>query len=131
MKIIINNIQKAESFAALFQHIKLITDNINIMFEKDRLYVQSMDQARVSIFEIIIPRTWFDEYSVDESINLGINSSYCKNIKCTRQKSVVLEMTNIMNNFISYWGKGPKIANRFNNISKYLSWIWNPNYWLL
>ena len=75
MKIIINNMQKADCFAALFQHIKLMTDNINMMFEHDRLYVQSMDSARVSIFEIIIPSTWFDEYTVNESVNLGINSS--------------------------------------------------------
>ena len=54
MNIIINNLQKADTFAAIFQHIKLMTDNINIMFEKDRLYVQSMDSARVSIFEINI-----------------------------------------------------------------------------
>ena len=90
MKIIINNMQKAECFAAIFQHIKLMTDNINIMFERERLYVQSMDSARVSIFEIIIPRTWFDEYIVDEPVNLGINSSILYKILNARDKNQVM-----------------------------------------
>jgi len=90
MKIVINNIQKAECFAALFQHIKLMTDNINIMFEHDRMYVQSMDHARVSIFEIIIPSTWFDEYTVDPQVNLGINSSILYKILNARDKNQVM-----------------------------------------
>ena len=92
MKIIINNMQKAECFAALFQHIKLMTDNINIMFERERLYVQSMDSARVSIFEIIIPSTWFDEYTVDEPVNLGINASILYKILNARDKTQVMCM---------------------------------------
>jgi len=92
MKIIINNMQKADCFAALFQHIKLMTDNINMMFEHDRLYVQSMDSARVSIFEIIIPSTWFDEYTVNESVNLGINSSILYKILNARDKTQIMCM---------------------------------------
>ena len=92
MKIVINNIQKAECFAALFQHIKLMTDNINIMFEHDRMYVQSMDHARVSIFEIIIPSTWFDEYTVDSQVNLGINSSILYKILNARDKNQVMSL---------------------------------------
>lgn len=89
MNIIINNIQKAECFAAIFQHIKSMTDNINIMFEKDRLYVQSMDSARVSIFEINIPSTWFDEYThtTEHNISIGINSSILYKILNARDKN--------------------------------------------
>ena len=52
MNIVINNPQKADSFASLFQHIKLFSEHVNVMFEKERVYLQSMDTSRVSIFEI-------------------------------------------------------------------------------
>ena len=94
MNIVINNLQKAETFAAIFQHIKLMTDNINIMFEKDRMYVQSMDSARVSIFEINIPCSWFDEYShtTDRNISIGINSSILFKILNARDKNQVMRI---------------------------------------
>ena len=92
MKIIINNIQKAECFAAIFQHIKCMSDNINLMFETDRLYVQSMDQARVSIFEIVIPSTWFDSYTIANPINLGVNSSILYKILNARDKTQIMQM---------------------------------------
>ena len=92
MNIIINNIQKAECFAAIFQHIKLMTDNINMMFEKDRLYVQSMDSARVSIFEIIIPATWFDVYTVENQVNLGLNSAILYKILNARDKQQSMQI---------------------------------------
>ena len=77
MNIAITNLQKADCFASIFQHIKLLTDNINIMFEEERMYLQCMDSARVSIFEITIPKTWFDEYthSVPGGKTIGISSS--------------------------------------------------------
>ena len=94
MNIVINNLQKAETFAAIFQHIKLMTDNINIMFEKDRMYVQSMDSARVSIFEINIPSSWFDAYShtTDRNISIGINSSILFKILNARDKNQVMQI---------------------------------------
>jgi len=52
MNIIIRNPQKAECFSALFQHIHMFTDHINIIFEKEKMYLQSMDSSKVSIFEI-------------------------------------------------------------------------------
>ena len=76
MNIAITNLQKAETFAAIFQHIKVFTDNINIMFETERMYIQAMDTARVSIFEIMLPAAWFDKYEQTNATNttIGINT---------------------------------------------------------
>lgn len=88
MNISIRNLQKAETFSSLFQHIKLFSDNINIMFEKERVFVQSMDSARVSIFEINIPSDWFDvyEHTSVSAIPIGVNSSTLFRILNTRDK---------------------------------------------
>jgi proliferating cell nuclear antigen PCNA len=77
MNIVIKQPHKAECFAALFQHIKAFTEHINIMFEKERLYVQAMDNSHISIFEISLPAEWFDEYTLpgDSTITIGVSSS--------------------------------------------------------
>jgi proliferating cell nuclear antigen len=80
---------KAETFATIFQHMKLFTDNINIMFESERMFIQGMDSARVSIFEITLPATWFDEYEHEDqgTILIGISSSLLFRVLNTRDKS--------------------------------------------
>ena len=123
MNIIINNIQKAECFAAIFQHIKLMTDNINMMFERDRLYVQSMDSARVSIFEIIIPATWFDIYTVENQINLGMNSSILYKILNARDKQQSMQIEYDPDNddklSIHYTSPGTSELNKDNCFDKH------------
>lgn len=88
MNIAITNLQKAETFAAIFQHIKVFTDNVNIMFESERMYIQAMDTSRVSIFEIILPSTWFDKYEQTNTANttIGINTIILFKILNTRDK---------------------------------------------
>ena len=88
MNIAITNLQKAETFAAIFQHIKVFTDNVNIMFETERMYIQAMDTSRVSIFEIMLPAAWFDKYEQTNAANttIGINTVILFKILNTRDK---------------------------------------------
>ena len=88
MNIAITNLQKAETFAAIFQHIKVFTDNVNIMFEAERMYIQAMDTSRVSIFEIVLPAAWFDKYEQTNAANttIGINTIILFKILNTRDK---------------------------------------------
>lgn len=95
MNISLLNSEKADKFAYIFQHMKLFTEQINIMFEEERVYIQAMDSARVSIFEIDIKSTWFDKYerTEDGNVCLGINSSILYKILNTRDKSQELSIT--------------------------------------
>lgn len=88
MNVVIKNQAKAECFSGLFQHIRLFTEHINIMFETDKVYFQSMDSARVSIFELYLPATWFDIYkhTHDTPIAIGISSTLLFKILNTREK---------------------------------------------
>jgi proliferating cell nuclear antigen len=88
MNIIINNGPKADIFASLFQHIKLFSEHVNIMFEKERMYLQSMDTSRVSIFEIELSIDWFDVYEHTQASNicLGINTNILYKILNSRDK---------------------------------------------
>lgn len=87
MNIIINSPQKAECFAFIFQHIKVFTDHINIMFETERMYIQAMDNSRVSILEINIPKDWFDIYEITAGTTIGINANILFRVLNSREKS--------------------------------------------
>jgi proliferating cell nuclear antigen PCNA len=86
---------KAESFAGLFQHIKLFTGHINILFQTDKMFVQGMDSSRVSIFEIYLPAAWFDKYELtdDVDVTLGINVNIFSKVLATRDKAQMMRLT--------------------------------------
>ena len=94
MDIRINNPGKAEIFAALFQHIKLFTEHVNIMFSQDKMFIQAMDSSRVSIFEIHLPATWFDVYTNNRTpgITIGINASLLFKVLNAREKNQLLHI---------------------------------------
>jgi proliferating cell nuclear antigen PCNA len=98
MNIIIKNPAKADVFALIFQHIRVFTEHIIIMFEKERVYFQSMDSARISVFELNIPSSWFDtyEHNSNGTIPIGVNSTLLFKILNTREKSQQTEL--IFNN---------------------------------
>ena len=100
MNIVIKNQQKAECFSGIFQHIRLFTEHINITFEKERLYIQSMDTSHVSIFELYLPSAWFDTYEHNNAspITIGINSTLLFKILNTREKTQETNITYVINN---------------------------------
>jgi len=89
MNINIQQLQKAEIFTGLFQHVKAFTDHINIMFEKDRMYIQTMDSAHVSIIEMELPASWFDAYEHKQpgTLTIGISSSMLYRVLASREKT--------------------------------------------
>jgi proliferating cell nuclear antigen len=88
MNISITNQAKCDVFAALFQHMKLFTEHINIMFEPTRVYIQTMDSSHVSIIEIHLPASWFDTYELtsESGITIGVNSTLLYRILNIREK---------------------------------------------
>jgi proliferating cell nuclear antigen len=87
MNIKINNPAKCETFHIIFQNMKLYSDSVNVLFQTDRMYIQTMDTSHISIFELNIPSSWFDEYSVNKDVTLGINTLLMFKILSTREKT--------------------------------------------
>ncbi len=85
MKFTIENKDKAKAFSSMFQNMKLFSDHINLIFEQDRLYAQGMDSSHISVFEIIIPNTWFDNYWQEGNDVLGVNTVLFHKILGTRE----------------------------------------------
>jgi proliferating cell nuclear antigen len=92
MQIIIDNTTKAECFTTIFQHIRNFTEFINILFRPDGLFIQTMDNAHVSILELNIPKEWFSTYECEEDQTLGINVAILHKILATKDKSQIMNI---------------------------------------
>lgn len=94
MNILINDTAKADLFSSLFQHIKLFTEQVNITFNKDKMYLQTMDSSRVSIFEMHLPEKWFNEFKIDDdkTIILGVNANILFKVLNTRDKEQTINI---------------------------------------
>ena len=96
MNVEIHTSSKADAFVGLFQHIKLFTEHINILFQEERMFVQGMDSSRVSIFEIYLPSVWFDKYELTAEgapdVTLGINVNIFSRVLATRDKSQMIRL---------------------------------------
>jgi len=88
MDIKINNQSKLEIFSSIFHNIKCLTENVNIYFSDERMYIQTLDSSKTSILEINIPSSWFDYYSCDnDKCHIGINTNIFDKILSSRDKS--------------------------------------------
>ena len=87
MEILIKNSTNGEIFTTLFQHMKLFTENLNVHFQEDKVFIQGMDNAHVSVFEINLPKPWFDEYKLDSTTTIGVNTSMLFKVLNTKDKS--------------------------------------------
>jgi proliferating cell nuclear antigen PCNA len=94
MEIQINQPSNAEIFSGLFQYIKLFTNDINIHFETERLFIQALDTSRVSIFEVYLPKTWFDVYTINNETGavIGINTNNLYKVLHAREKNQRITM---------------------------------------
>jgi len=94
MNVTISNPIKADIFTAIFQNIKLFTNNINVTFNADNMYIQSMDSGHVSVLEINIPAAWFDSYehTHSSSITMGVHSPIFYKILSVRDKAQTLHI---------------------------------------
>ena len=87
MRVVITNKDKAKAFTSMFQNMKLFCEHINLMFEPGRLYAQGMDSSHISVFEIFIPSTWFDEYVQEGTSVIGLSTQHLFRILNTREES--------------------------------------------
>ena len=92
MEIVIRNSERADRFAAIFQHIKLFTDHIAITCGETHMRMQCMDNAHVAILEMSLPSSWFDEYNLADSVRIGFNATYLHRILSSRDKDQQIQL---------------------------------------
>jgi len=76
MRLTLENKSKQEIFVALFQLLKNWSSYINMHFEKERLYIQSMDKSHICLADIEIKSKWFSEYTCDLNNKIAVDSTH-------------------------------------------------------
>jgi len=94
MNLEIQDLTKAETFVSCFHHMKLFTERVNIIFQPEQFFIQSVDSAAVVIFEIVLPKTWFDVYTLkeDQTVVVGLNTHLFFKVLNSREKTQRIEM---------------------------------------
>jgi len=73
MEIVIKNNAKKNVFVQLFQNLKSLCECVSILLNKEKMYIQGMDSASISIFELTLCSDWFDTYEIEKDLVLGVN----------------------------------------------------------
>ena len=76
MRLTIENKSKQEVFVAIFQLLKNWSSYINIHFEENKLYIQSMDKSHICLADIIIQNKWFTNYECNNNAKISIDSNH-------------------------------------------------------
>jgi len=76
MRLTIENKSKLEVFVAIFQLLKNWSSHINMHFEKDRLYIQSMDKSHVCLADIEIKDKWFSVFDCSTNNKISVDSTH-------------------------------------------------------
>ena len=83
---------KADVFTALFQTLRQFSECINIQFRPECMYIQAMDNARISVIEITLPSAWFSQYTCLIPVTLGIHTGVLYKILTARDKSQTIHI---------------------------------------
>ena len=67
MEIIIHHKKKKDIFVQIFGILKNSTSQINAILESERLHIQGMDKSHICLFDVVLDKSWFDSYIVDNT----------------------------------------------------------------
>jgi len=93
MELCLNDATKLEVFSHLFQQMKGFCEHVNLDFNAERVYIQTMDASKISILEVTVPASWFTSYTCTEPVVLGISSTLLAKLLATRDKGQQLTLT--------------------------------------
>jgi proliferating cell nuclear antigen PCNA len=83
MKIIINDSSKFEKLNIMMRVLKQFTNEVIIRCDKEKMYIQAMDNAKISIAEYSLCYNWFDTYNVTNDEIFAINTHiFCAVLGC-------------------------------------------------
>ena len=82
---------KTDIFVAVFQHISKFTEHMNVMFEKERLFVQAINASHIVILEIYLPKEWFSKYET-EGTRIGVNAALFYKVLKKREKTQTIHI---------------------------------------
>lgn len=76
------SLKDVKEISNIFDNIKQFSESIKICFDQKQLHIQTIDDAKVSIIDIIINSDYFENYTIDKEYNMDFNiTNFCKIFK--------------------------------------------------
>ena len=92
MNLEIQNCEKKNIFTRVLKYLTQFTSTVTIRCgkegddPKERLYIQGMDSAHVSLFELKLVDCWFDVFEVPQAVAFSLDIKLLAGILCFRDK---------------------------------------------
>jgi proliferating cell nuclear antigen len=74
MILTIENRKQLEQFVYLFQLLKVWDSHLNLNFNKNGLFIQTMDKSHVCLANINIDSSWFSSYILEQECKIAVNT---------------------------------------------------------
>lgn len=81
--------ENADIFKMIFRDINVFTKSLVLLIEPERIFLQTMDPSHVSVIEMVLPKSWFSEYSVEKPIRIGFDASIFSKILSTAKRQPI------------------------------------------
>ena len=84
-------LESAETFLKVFASLDELCDSANIIFGEDGISISSMDSSHVCLVAVKFAKEYFEEYTINSTITVGIKvSNLVRVLKCV-EGSVLFE----------------------------------------
>jgi len=85
-------LESADTFLKVFSALDELCDSANIIFGEDGISISSMDSSHVCLVAVKFAKGYFEEYTINSTITVGIKvSNLVRVLKCVDGSSVLLE----------------------------------------
>ena len=64
---------QASSFKTIFEVLKDVLNDVNVIFNRDGIRILTLDTARAALIDLTLAADNFEEYSCDDEITAGVN----------------------------------------------------------
>lgn len=110
MKCMIANKKHANIFISIFNNLGKLSDSLIIYFTDEHMYIQGMDNSHCSMFEVKIKSEWFDSYSCEESVTIGVITNILYKVLNTRDENQLM--------YLNYDKDDDKMGIQFKNLKQ-------------
>ena len=107
---------QASAFKNIFEVLKDILNDVNVSFSKKGIHMLTLDNARTAMVELFLDSSQFEEYSCENEIIVGINTTnvfrVLKSVTTNDVLVMKIEEDHVLN--ISIENSGKKSRSHFN-----------------
>ena len=84
--ITVSKTKRASEFIGLLKKLSSMTTDAVVSVSNERMIIEGMDDRKVRLFHIEIPREYFDEYNVSEDTVFGLNLADIRKVRAVMKE---------------------------------------------